>query len=275
MPIAPASLPLPWLSTSVSSSTRPAPVPKGCPPRIAPIPPESSDARSPRIATTFDFIAGIQPRVPPPNAVRLGAPRRQPFNSRCRTAHNAARRIAYPCSGAHFPRGRRPTGRPPTLRVTLPECPVASMQRVRPEPAVQSRPDSPALRAYAIHDYLLRRGYGGIDGTPPIFLDTGNRFVSAAPRESCRLTRNLRRDLVGEPGPAPPLELDYRPRSADVADPCWCADRSRQVEPPRNRSTGAAGLAPPGSLPQISPPTATMFFAAWLACQDRICVPSP
>src|SRR5258708_38781287 len=79
---------------------------------------------------------------------------------------------------------------------------VAAMQRVRLN--LPDTPDSPALEAYAIHDYLVAARFRrDLTGKPDDVLDTAiDVFLQAHAGQP--VTRSLRRGWLGSPAPGPP-----------------------------------------------------------------------
>ncbi len=143
---------------------------------------------------------------------------------------------------------------------------VAAMQRVRLN--LPETPDSPALEAYAIHDYLvaarLRRDLSkkaddGLDTAIDGFLRThGVQPVS----------RGLRHDWLVSLAQRHRWDL-FLPRSADATDPLLACDRLEgRLLAGDTEGLGAAALAR-WSLPQKQPPECSDVFA-WLRQQNLI-----
>src|SRR6202790_4383090 len=117
---------------------------------------------------------------------------------------------------------------------------VAAMQRIRLN--LPETPDSPALEAYPIHDYLvaarLRRD---LVKTPDEALDTAiDVFLQAHAGQP--VTRSLRRDWLASLVQRRRWDW-FLPRSADVADPVLVCDRLEgRLAIGHNASHRAGGL---------------------------------
>jgi soluble lytic murein transglycosylase len=143
---------------------------------------------------------------------------------------------------------------------------VAAMQRVRlhlPEP-----PDSPALEAYAIYDYLvaarLRRD---LLQRPGEDLDTAiDAFLQAHPGQP--VTHGLRRDWLANLAQRRRWDR-FLPLSADVSDPSLVCDRLQgRLVTGDTEGLGVAALAR-WSLPQRQPAECNEVFA-WLRQQNLL-----
>ena len=143
---------------------------------------------------------------------------------------------------------------------------VAAMQRMRL--TLPETPDSPALEAYAIHDYLVaarmrrdlaKKADDGLDAAIDGFLRAhGGQPVSHGLRHDwlTSLAQRRRWDL-------------FLPRSAEVTDPLLVCDRLEgRLLTGDTEGLGAAVLAR-WSLPQKQPPECSEVFA-WLHRQDLI-----
>jgi soluble lytic murein transglycosylase len=143
---------------------------------------------------------------------------------------------------------------------------VAAMQRMRLN--LLETPDSPALEAYAIHDYLvaarLRRD---LVRRPDGALDTAiDGFLHARAGEP--VTRGLRRDWLASLAQRRRWDW-FLPRSADVTDPVLVCDRLEgRLVTGDTAGLGAAVLARWG-LPQKQPAECSDVFA-WLRQQNLI-----
>jgi soluble lytic murein transglycosylase len=143
---------------------------------------------------------------------------------------------------------------------------VLGMQRVRLNQP--DTPDSPALEAYAIHDYLvaarLRRDLGI---KPDDALDAAiDAFLQAHTGQP--VTRGLRRDWLASLGQRRRWDW-FLPRSADVADPVLLCDRLEgRLASGDTEGLGAAALAR-WSLPQKQPAECSEAFA-WLRQQNLL-----
>jgi soluble lytic murein transglycosylase len=143
---------------------------------------------------------------------------------------------------------------------------VAAMQRIRLN--LPETPDSPALEAYAIHDYLvaarLRRD---LVKKPDTALDTAvDAFLQAHAGQP--VTRSLRRDWLAS------LALRRRwdwflPRSVDVTDPLLVCDRLEGRLVTGDTAGLAAAALARWSLPQKQPAECNDVFA-WLRQQNLV-----
>jgi len=141
---------------------------------------------------------------------------------------------------------------------------VAAMQRIRLH--LPDTPDSPALQAYAIHDYLvaarLRRDLAqkpddDLDMKIDAFLQT---------HSSQPVSRGLRRDWLVSLAERRRWD-QFLPRSADVTDPLLICDRLQgRLTTGDTEGLGAAALAR-WSLPQKQPAECNEVFA-WLRQQN-------
>jgi soluble lytic murein transglycosylase len=143
---------------------------------------------------------------------------------------------------------------------------VAAMQRIRLH--LPDTPDSPALEAYAIHDYLvaarLRRD---VIQKPGDDLDaTIDAFLQARPDQP--VTRGLRRDWLVNLAQRRRWDR-FLPRSADVTEPLLVCDRlAGRLATGDTEGLSAAVLAR-WSLPQKQPPECNEVFA-WLRTQNLL-----
>jgi soluble lytic murein transglycosylase len=143
---------------------------------------------------------------------------------------------------------------------------VAALQRIRLN--LPETPDSPALEAYAIHDYLvaarLRRD---LTRTPDDALDAAiDAFLQAHAGQP--VTRGLRRDWLASLAQRSRWTW-FLPRAAEVTDPALICDRLEgRLATGDIEGLGAAILAR-WSLPQKQPPECDEVFA-WLRRQNLI-----
>jgi soluble lytic murein transglycosylase len=143
---------------------------------------------------------------------------------------------------------------------------VAAMQRIRLN--LPETPDSPALEAYPIHDYLvaarLRRD---LVKTPDEAMDTAiDAFLQAHGGQP--VTRSLRRDWLASLAQRRRWDW-FLPRSVDVADPLLVCDRLEgRLATGDTAGLGAAVLAR-WSLPQKQPAECSDVFA-WLRQQNLV-----
>src|ERR1039457_7051533 len=159
---------------------------------------------------------------------------------------------------------------------------IAAMQRIRlhvPEP-----PDSPALEAYVIHDYLLAaRLRRDLELTPSEEVDAAiDTFVQAHAKQP--VARGLRHDwlaslagrrrggwvLPGAGGLAERRRWDWLlPRATDVVDPVLICDRLEgRLESGDTQGLGAAALTR-WNLPQKQPRECD-GVVAWLRTQSLV-----
>jgi soluble lytic murein transglycosylase len=143
---------------------------------------------------------------------------------------------------------------------------VAAMQRVRLH--LPETPDSPALEAYAIHDYLvaarLRRD---LVQKPGEDLDTAiDAFLQSHPGQP--VTHGLRRDWLTNLAQRGRWDR-FLPLSADVTDPLLVCDRLEgRLVTGDTEGLGVAALAR-WSLPQRQPSECNEVFA-WLRQQNLL-----
>jgi soluble lytic murein transglycosylase len=143
---------------------------------------------------------------------------------------------------------------------------VAAMQRIRSN--LPETPDSPALEAYVLHDYLvaarLRRD---LIYRPGENLDTAiDAFLQAHPGQP--VTRTLRHDWLVNLGRRGQWDR-FLPRSADVSDPQLVCDRlAGRLATGDTQGLGAAALAR-WILPQKPPAECNDVFA-WLRLQNLV-----
>jgi peptidoglycan lytic transglycosylase len=143
---------------------------------------------------------------------------------------------------------------------------VAAMQRVRLN--LPDTPDTPALEAYPIHDYLvtarLRRD---LVKKPDDALDTAiDAFLLAHAGQP--VTRNLRRDWLASLAQRRRWDW-FLPRSVEVTDPLLVCDRLEgRLVTGDTAGLGAAVLAR-WSLPQKQPAECNEVFV-WLRQQNLI-----
>src|ERR1700676_4333982 len=143
---------------------------------------------------------------------------------------------------------------------------VAAMQRIRlnlPQPA-----DSPALKTYPIHDYLVAARFRrDLIQKPDDSLDTAiDAFLQVHAGQP--VTHGLRHDWLVSLAQRRRWDR-FLPRSADVTDPLLVCDRleGRRVTGD-TEGLGAAALAR-WSLPQKQPPECSAVFA-WLRQQNLV-----
>src|SRR6202011_1626994 len=143
---------------------------------------------------------------------------------------------------------------------------VAAMQRIRLN--LPESPDSPALEAYPIHEYLvaarLRRD---LVKKPDGDLDTAiDAFLQAHAGQP--VTRSLRRDWLASLAQRRRWDW-FLPRAADVTDPLLVCDRLEgRLVTGDTVGLGAAVLAR-WSLPQRQPAECNAVFA-WLRQQNLV-----
>jgi soluble lytic murein transglycosylase len=141
---------------------------------------------------------------------------------------------------------------------------VAAMQRIRLH--LPDTPDSPALQAYVIHDYLvaarLRRD---IAQKPDEELDPGvDAFLQAHANQP--VTRGLRREWLASLAQRGRWDW-FLPRSMDTTDPLLVCDRLQgRLATGDTEGLGAAALAR-WSLPQKQPAECNEVLA-WLKQQN-------
>jgi soluble lytic murein transglycosylase len=143
---------------------------------------------------------------------------------------------------------------------------VAAMQRVRLH--LPETPDSPALEAYAIHDYLLAaRLRRDLVQRPGEDLDTAiDAFLQAHPGQP--VTHGLRRDWLANLAQRRRWDR-FLPLSADVTDPLLVCDRLEgRLATGDTEGLGAAALAR-WSQPQKQPAECNEVFA-WLRQQNLL-----
>lgn len=139
---------------------------------------------------------------------------------------------------------------------------VAAMTRVRLR--LPDLPDAPALRGYAIYDYLvaarlrrdLARSSGELDGTIDAFLQAHG---------SEPVTRSLRHDWLVSLARRERWDW-FLPRSRDLADPTLGCARLRGLLLTGETSGLAAATLARWSLPQEAPPACDEVFA-WARAQ--------
>jgi soluble lytic murein transglycosylase len=143
---------------------------------------------------------------------------------------------------------------------------VAAMQRVRLN--LPETPDSPALDAYAIHNYLVAARFRrDLIKKPDEALDTAiDVFLQAHAGQP--VTRGLRRDWLASLAQRRRWDW-FLPRSADVADPpLVCARLEGRLATGDTEGLGAAVLAR-WSLPQKPPAECSEVFG-WLRQQNLV-----
>jgi soluble lytic murein transglycosylase len=140
---------------------------------------------------------------------------------------------------------------------------IAAMQRLRQ--GLPDTPDTPALRAYLIYDYLvaarLRRDLGSragdeLDGT----IDTFLQAHGTAP-----VTRALRRDWLASLARRERWDW-FLPRARDVSDPALSCERLRGLLRTGDTDALAAATIARWSLPEDSPPACDEPYA-WARAQ--------
>src|SRR3984885_310008 len=143
---------------------------------------------------------------------------------------------------------------------------VATLQRIRMN--LPDTPDSPALEAYAIHDYLVAARYRrDLINKPDDALDAAiEAFLQA--RAGLPVTHGLRRDWLQSLAQRRRWDL-FLPRSAEVTDAVLACDRLEG-----RLATGDTGGLPMAalarwSLPQKQPAECNDVFA-WLRQQNLI-----
>src|ERR1700676_3954151 len=147
---------------------------------------------------------------------------------------------------------------------------VAAMQRIRLN--LPETPDSPALEAYAIHDYLVAARFRrDLVKKPDESLDTAiDVFLQAHAGQP--VTRGLRRDWLASLAQRRRWDW-FLPRSADVADPPLVCDRLEgRLATGDTEGLGPAVLAR-WSLPQKQPAECNNVFA-WRR-QQNLVTPAP
>jgi soluble lytic murein transglycosylase len=143
---------------------------------------------------------------------------------------------------------------------------IAAMQRIRlhvPEP-----PDSPALEAYVVHDYLLAaRLRRDLELTPSEDVDAAiDTFVQAHAKQP--VARGLRHDWLASLAERRRWDW-FLPRAADVVDPVLICDRLEgRLESGDTQGLGAAALTR-WNLPQKQPRECEDVFA-WLRTQSLV-----
>ena len=143
---------------------------------------------------------------------------------------------------------------------------IAAMQRIRlhvPEP-----PDSPALEAYVIHDYLLAaRLRRDLELTPSEDVDAAiDTFVQAHAKQP--VARGLRHDWLASLAERRRWDW-FLPRAADVVDPVLICDRLEgRLESGDTQGLGAAALTR-WNLPQKQPRECD-GVVAWLRTQSLV-----
>src|SRR6266478_4365018 len=143
---------------------------------------------------------------------------------------------------------------------------VAAMQRVRQD--LPETPDSPALKSYAIHDYLVAARFRrDLIRKPDEGLDTAiDRFMQA--RAGQPVMHGLRRDWLASLAQRRRWDW-FLPRSVDVADPALvCGRLEGRLAAGDTEGLGPAVLAR-WSLPQKQPPECNEVFA-WLRRQNLV-----
>jgi soluble lytic murein transglycosylase len=145
---------------------------------------------------------------------------------------------------------------------------IAAMQRVRQN--LPETPDSAALEAYPLHDYLnaarlrrdlQRRPDDGVDSAFDIFLSA---------HAGQPVARGLRRDWLLSLAQRRRWDL-FLPRSADVTDPVLICDRLEGRLATGDTADFAAAVLARWSLPQRQPAECNDAFA-WLKSQN---LPTP
>jgi soluble lytic murein transglycosylase len=143
---------------------------------------------------------------------------------------------------------------------------VAAMQRIRQN--LPDTPDSPALEAYAIHDYLVAARFRRdlpkkSDDAQDAAIDA---FLQAHPGQP--VTRGLRRDWLVSLAQRRRWDR-FLPRSAEVADPLLVCDRLEgRLATGDTAGLGAAALAR-WSLPQKQPAECDEVFG-WLRMKNLV-----
>jgi peptidoglycan lytic transglycosylase len=143
---------------------------------------------------------------------------------------------------------------------------VAAMQRIRQN--LPDEPDSPALEAYAIHDYLVAARFRrDLLKKPDDALDTSiDTFLQTHSGQP--VARTLRHDWLASLGQQRRWDL-FLPRSVDVSDPQVVCDRLEgRLATGDTQGLGAAVLAR-WILPQRQPPECNEVFA-WLRQQNLV-----
>src|SRR5579863_4448754 len=143
---------------------------------------------------------------------------------------------------------------------------VAAMQRIRLNLA--ETPDSAALEAYAIHDYLVAARFRrDLIKKPDEGLDTAiDQFMQTHAGQP--VTRALRRDWLASLAQRRRWDW-FLPRSADVADPALvCARLEGRLATGDSEGLGPAVLAR-WSMPQKQPAECNDVFA-WLRQQNLV-----
>jgi soluble lytic murein transglycosylase len=143
---------------------------------------------------------------------------------------------------------------------------VAAMQRVRLN--LPETPDSSALEAYAIHDYLVAARFRrDLIKKPDEGLDTAiDVFLQA--RAGQPVTRGLRRDWLASLAQRRRWDW-FLPRSADVADPPLACDRLEGRLATGDTEGLATAVLARWSLPQKPPAECNEVFA-WLRQQNVV-----
>src|SRR5580698_5636047 len=143
---------------------------------------------------------------------------------------------------------------------------VEAMQRVREH--LPETPDSPELRAYAIHDYLVAARFRrDLADKPGDALDAAiDSFLQARPGQP--VTRALKHEWLASLARRQLWER-FLSRSADVTDPVLICDRfAGRLATGDTEGLGSAVLGR-WSLPQKQPPECDPAFA-WLKRQNLV-----
>lgn len=183
------------------------------------------------------------------------------------------RHVAAPCVAAPFlaawALGNSAPAAPPAPAQPVEAEFVAALQRVRmnaPEP-----PDSGALKAYAIYDYLLAaRMRRDLAFAPAEQLDTSiDHFLRA--REGLPVTRSLRHQWLTSLAQRGLWDW-FLPRSADATDPALICDRLVGRLATRDLDRLGPDTLIRWSLPQRQPPECAPVFG-WLRAQGLVTPP--
>lgn len=143
---------------------------------------------------------------------------------------------------------------------------MSAMQRIRQH--VSEPPDSPALEAYVIHDYLVaERMRRDLELKPGEQLDAAiDSFLQAHARQP--VARNLRHDWLASLAERRRWDL-FLPRAVDLNDPVLLCDRLEgRLESGDTQGLGAEALAR-WNLPQKAPRECDGAFA-WLRQQGLL-----